>query len=303
MKNKKLLFTGGGGVFSETIWREMSHKYDIYFADINPKKIFYKIPNSRKLKIEKGTSKKFVISLKSLIKKYNFDLVIPNVDEEILNIINSKFNEKKIFLPPLSFCKLTLDKFLFFEFLKKKKLENLDTFKLDKFKKYNKSKTYLIKPIYGRGSRYVKKINKETDMKKFISFYKLNKKDLLIQNYIKGNEYTVFVHTNEKSSIIIPVRVYQKKGITIQAKIEKNKIIENYIKNKLLKVFNAKNCFNVQLILRKKKVHVIEINPRLSTTFALIIKSGYDPFSNSFLNKFILKKELKMYRYLTARYY
>ena len=116
MKNKKLLFTGGGGVFSETIWKEMANKYDIYFADINPKKIFHKIPNSRKLKIEKGTSKKFIISLKTLIKKHNFDLVIPNVDEEIFNIVNSKFNKKKIFLPPVLFCKLTLNKFVFLNF-------------------------------------------------------------------------------------------------------------------------------------------------------------------------------------------
>ena len=68
-------------------------------------------------------------------------------------------------------------------------------------------------------------------------------------------------------------------------------------------MFTTKNCFNVQLILKGKKVYIIEINPRLSTTFALIVKSGYDPFSNSFLNKFILKKEIKMRRYLTARYY
>ena len=303
MINKKLLFTGGGGVFTETIWREMSNKYDIYFADVNPKKIFHKIPNSRKLKIEKGTSKKFIISLKSIIKKYNFDLIIPNVDEEILNIKNSKFNEKKIFLPSVSFCKLTLNKLAFFEFLKKNHLENLDTFRLDKLVKYNKDKTYLIKPIYGRGSRYVKKINKEKDINKFIAFYKLDKKDLLIQNFIKGNEYTVFVHTNKKNNIIIPVRVYQKKGVTIDAKVEKNKTIENYIKTKILKVLTTKNCFNVQLILKGKKVYIIEINPRLSTTFALIVKSGYDPFSNSFLNKFILKKKIKMHRYLTAKYY
>ncbi|WP_440922126.1 ATP-grasp domain-containing protein [Candidatus Pelagibacter sp.] len=303
MKNKKLLFTGGGGVFSETIWRELGNKYDIYFADVNPKKIFYKIPNSRKLKIGKGNSKKFITSLKSLIKKYNFDLIIPNVDEEIFNIINSKFNKKKIFLPPASFCKITLNKLVFFEYLKKNHLENLDTFRLDKFRKYNKYKTYLIKPIYGRGSRYVKRINREKDIKKFLAFYKLDKKDLLIQNFVKGNEYTVFVHTNNKNNIIIPVRVYQKKGITIDAQIEKNKIIEKYIKTKILKVFTTKNCFNVQLILKGKKVYIIEINPRLSTTFALIVKSGYDPFSNSFLNKFILKKEIKMRRYLTARYY
>ena len=303
MKNKKLLFTGGGGVFSETIWREMSNKYDLYFADINPKKIFHKIPKSRKLKIEKGTSKKFIISLKSLIKKYNFDLIVPNVDEEVFNIINSNINEKKIFLPPVLFCKLTLNKLVFFEYLKKNHLENLDTFRLDKLKRFDKDKSYLIKPIYGRGSRFVKRINKEKDIKKFITFYKLDKKDLLIQNFIKGNEYTAFVHAKNENSIIIPVRVYQKKGITIDAKIEKNKLIENYIKNKILKIFNTKNCFNVQLILKDKKVYIIEINPRLSTTFAMIVKSGYDPFDNSSFNKFTLKKRIKMHRYLTAIYY
>ena len=30
-----------------------------------------------------------------------------------------------------------------------------------------------------------------------------------------------FVHTNNKNSIIIPVRVFQKKGVTIDAIIEK----------------------------------------------------------------------------------
>ena len=35
MKNKKLLFTGGGGVFSETIWMNLRNKYDIYFAGID----------------------------------------------------------------------------------------------------------------------------------------------------------------------------------------------------------------------------------------------------------------------------
>ena len=53
--------------------------------------------------------------------------------------------------------------------------------------------------------------------------------------------------------------------------------------NKLLHNQNFK-----PIILKDKKVYIIEINPRLSTTFAMIVKSGYDPFDNSSFNKFTL---------------
>ena len=58
------------------------------------------------------------------------------------------------------FCKLTLNKLVFFEYLKKNHLENLDTFRLDKLKRFDKDKSYLIKPIYGRGSRLLKELIK-----------------------------------------------------------------------------------------------------------------------------------------------
>ncbi len=303
MKKKKLLFTGGGGVFTETIWKKLRDKYDIFFADMNPKKIFYEIPRYKKLKIDKGTSKNFIRSLNLLDQKHNFDLIIPNVDEEIFQIVNSKINNKKIFLPPKVFCKITLNKLSFFDYLKKNNLENLNTHRLDKFKKYKKNKTYLIKPIHGRGSRYVKKIKTISKLDKFIEFNGLKKKDFIIQNFISGDEYTVFVQKNFKKNIIIPVRVFQKKGVTIQAQVSKNLIIENFIKKKILKIFKVKNCFNIQLILKQKKPYIIEINPRLSTTFALILKSGYDPFDKAKSNTLTLKNNLKMYRYLTTRYY
>ena len=135
-----------------------------------------------------------------------------------------------------------------------------------------------------------------------MNFYNLRKKDFIIQDYIIGTEYTVFVNKNKKKTVVIPIKVYQKKGITTHAKVEKNFMIEKHIK-KLINYFNVKNCFNVQLIYKNKKIYILEINPRLSTTFALIVKSGYDPFDKKLSLKFFLKKKLKMYRYLTTRYY
>lgn len=300
---KKLLFTGGGGVFTETVWDSFKNKYDLFFADIEPKKIFYKIPKIKRLKVKRGNSKNFIKSLNTLNKKFQFDLIIPNVDEEILNIVNSKTKIKNLYLPPYSFCKLSLNKLNFFDYLKKKNIENLDTLCLKNFKKFKQNKQYIIKPIYGRGSRFVEKIKSHKDLKNFLTFYKKKKDDFIIQNFINGVEYTVFVHYIKKNITIIPVRVFQKKGITIKAEIEKNLKIENFIKKKLIKIFNVKNCFNIQLILKKGNIHIIEINPRLSTTFALIIKAGYDPFDIKNTSEFILNSGLKMNRFITTRYY
>jgi predicted ATP-grasp superfamily ATP-dependent carboligase len=300
---KKLLFTGGGGVFTETVWDAFKDKYDLFFADIDTKNIFYRIPKLKRLKIKRGNSKDFIKSLKTLDKKFNFNLIIPNVDEEILNIVNSKKKFKNLYLPPYPFCKLSLNKLNFFNYLKQKNIENLDTHSLKNFKNFKKNKQYIIKPIYGRGSRFVEKIKNSKDLKNFLSFYKKKKDDFIIQNFIYGDEYTVFVHYTKNNITIIPVRVFQKKGITIKAKIEKNLRIENFIKKRLIKVLNVKNCFNIQLIVKGKNIYVIEINPRLSTTFALIIKAGYDPFETKPTSQFILNNGLKMNRFITTRYY
>ena len=38
---KKIALYGGGGVFTETIWNTLKNKYDLFFADIDKKKIFF----------------------------------------------------------------------------------------------------------------------------------------------------------------------------------------------------------------------------------------------------------------------
>ncbi len=37
--------------------------------------------------------------------------------------------------------------------------------------------------------------------------------------------------------------------------------------------------FNVQFIKNKNKYFFVEINPRVSTTFCLLLKNKFDPFS------------------------
>ena len=298
---KKLLFTGAGGVSTEIIWKVLKNKYDLFFGDINISNIFYEIPKEKKIKLLKANNVNFIQHLKKINKQYNFDLVIPGVDEEILSLINSNFS-RNIFLPPVKFCKYTLNKLLFFDYLKKNKINNLNTYSLKDFNNFQ-NKSYIIKPKFGRGSRFVHKITKKTQVESFLNLYEKKKEDFIIQDFIKGNEYTVFVHANKKRCVIIPVRVFQKKGVTIDAKIENNLKIIKFIKNYLFKIFKVKNCFNVQIIIQNGKIFIIEINPRLSTTFALILKTGYDPFDeNNHFNKKFKLKEIKMKRFLTSQF-
>jgi carbamoyl-phosphate synthase large subunit len=72
--------------------------------------------------------------------------------------------------------------------------------------------------------------------------------------------------------------VGQKKGITIQAKIDMNNLIIEYAK-KFHYHYRTSGIYNIQCILTQSGVvYPFEINPRISTTFCLSVAAGFDPF-------------------------
>ena len=109
---QKILFTGGGGSGNEAIWRILSEKYDLYFADALIENIDSIIPVKNSLKIPMASDKNFISELKNICKKYEIDILVPGVDEELLIILKNQdaFSNTKIFLPSLDFVQLMLDK-------------------------------------------------------------------------------------------------------------------------------------------------------------------------------------------------
>ena len=109
---------------------------------------------------------------------------------------------------------------------------------------------------------------------------------------------------NYKADIfaIVPVRVDEKKGITIRAEVVDDPVVTSVclaIHNK----FKTKGCYNIQLIkVDEASAIPFEINPRVSTTFSLSLAAGVDPIANFLLdvagdNLQNYKKGLKLKRF------
>ena len=296
---KKILFTGGGGAGNIEIWNKLKKKYSLYFADSNISSIHPDIPRARKISIKSAKSNSFNHNLSRIVKKKKIDLIVPAVDEEILKIISDKFLFKKSFLPDLNFIKNTIDKKIFFDNLKNKKINYPQTYSsLSSIGKKNFK--LLLKPRFGRGSRNVHVINKISKINSYLDLYDLKLNDVVIQKYIKGTEYTVYVGCNKKKEVerIFPLKVGIKKGITIKAFYDKNPSIIHFIK-KFSKIFKTKNSYNLQLIISNNKIYPIEINPRISTTFFMCLQDNYDPFQNVKNKKKIIinKKKISLSRH------
>ncbi len=283
---KKILFTGGGGVGNELIWRFLNKRYELYFCDSNINKINSIISKKNIFKVPKVSSKNYIKKIYSICKINKINLVVPGIDEELELFKKNSRKFNNLFLPSKKMIKICNDKWLFYKFCL---INNLNVPKTSLAKNYiatNHSSKVIIKPKYGRGSKGIFYSSSSIITNFYIKILKEENKlnDYIIQDYVKGIEYTITQYYN-KRSFIFPLEVKEKKGITQRAKISKNKYVIQFCK-KISNIFRKEKIFNIQLIKSKNnRVFLIEINPRISTTFNFLIANGFDPFEKKFRNR------------------
>ncbi len=302
---KKILFTGGGGAATQIINDVLFNKYECHFADANQNN--HAIPNiidkSRQHSVPYCSSQNYVKDLVELIYENNIDLLIPGVDEELflLDEIKSKLSRTEILAPDYEYIKKMIDKKSMSQILGRENMVNPGAYDL---KDNELPYPVFIKPKIGRGSRNVLRIDSVNQLNSFFKLYDLCMDDFVAQNYLQGDEYTVMMSANKDKDLmaIVPVRVYEKKGITIYAEV----IDDNLIIDVCHKIHNAiptKGCYNIQLMKTSdNKAIPFEINPRVSTTFFMSFIAGIDPIQNYHETKVsdvlqTFKPNIKMRRY------
>ena len=288
---KNILFTGGGGVGNELIWRKLNKKYKLFFCDLNIENIDPQIPNKSKLKICNCRSRKYLSEIQNICKKFKIDLIVPGIDEELEKLSKNKNKLPKIFLPNLKVIKICNNKWLMNKFCIEKKILTPLIFLASKLLKKHKKKI-IAKPIYGRGSKDNYLMNSFSQAKVLSQFFKRKKitNKFIFQDFIDGIEYTITCYKNQNKIIILPFKVISKKGITNNAEfVNDNKI--KYFSKEICKLLDSNNIINIQIIKKINKLYLIEINPRISTTFCMMISNNIDPFNNKNLNSPI-KKEI-----------
>ena len=113
----------------------------------------------------------------------------------------------------------------------------------------------------------------------FIDKSNYRSNELIAQEFIEGQEYTVSVVCWRDGIVkaIVPKEIISKIGVTRIAVTRKNKKIEKICKD-IQKKFKANGPFNVQLIIDKETLepYPFEINPRFSTSITLTLAAGID---------------------------
>ena len=277
---KNILITGSGGSGVLPIWCILKKKYNLFFADSDLKSIDPLIPKNKTIKVPPANNSKFIYKITKILKNKKIDVLVPTVDEEVKILAKQKNLGSQIFIPDKEFVNLTLDKYMLQKKFQSLGLPFIKTYLANE--KFNLNNLCIIKPRVGRGSRMVHILKNSKYINSYINLYGLDRNQVIVQKYISGSEYTVFVHSDSKKILkaIIPVKVILKKNITIKGLIVKNKLIFKFIKQ-LSKKIPTVNCYNVQLKIYKNKIYPFEINPRISTTFFSSLLLKYDPFKTN----------------------
>jgi carbamoyl-phosphate synthase large subunit len=293
MKSKKMvvMITGGGGAGCEAILRLFSDRYELYFVDSDISNIDPIIPSTNKRQIPLATDINFLPFLKKLCLDLEVDLLIPGVDEELLLVAESinEWGTTKIMLPNSSYVssmtdKLTMIKVLEAQGIPVPKTESLNN-DISQF-----DFPCIVKPREGRGSRGVFSVSNRSELESFRDKVGKDAITQVVQKQYFGSEYTVQMIANTKGELlcVVPVKVSLKKGITIKAEVDDNSKVVNACRLIHQKV-PCGGIYNIQLMLTTNgEVYPFEINPRISTTFCLVVAAGVDPI-DLFLNGSIEK--------------
>ena len=277
IKQKSVLLTGAGGAaVPDLITMLESKRYRVLTADMDKNAVGLYVAD-KGLLLPAGESDEFLPALKEICYKENVDAIIPLVDEELEKACELEKDGITVLLPKKNFISKCLDKYILMKELKKNGIAVPNTqLATDDLK--NIQYPIIVKPRTGRGSRGVVYISSKEKLDAYITDYKGNLEDLLLQEYIDGTEYTVSVVVWRDSEVqaVIPKEIIYKKGITRMAITRRNKKIDQLCRV-VQQCLRADGPFNVQLRLNDKgDPYIFEINPRFSTSISLTIAAGID---------------------------
>ena len=229
----------------------------------------YILPNLLPLLKKDRCEKLWLNKIISIIKTEKLNLIIPGVDFELplfskyKSFLEKKFNLICLVSEPNQ-IKIFNDKFNTYKFFIKNKISfpNTSLYKNKSFFFKNNNFPIVIKPRVGHTSQGVKIIKNSFTLNQTIA----SKKNLVLQEFLIGNEYTCgAVIKNKKVLSLIILRRKLTNGNTSVAFNEFNINIANYI-NQIVINSDFFGPINFQLILTKLGPKLLEINPRFSGT-------------------------------------
>ncbi len=278
MKSLNVLITGAGGAAAIAFYKAVRNTdHQFFMADMSENSVgLFLVKESNRCLIKGGNDKNFIDHLLKTCQLNQIDILVPTVDCELLAIaLNKASFEKagvKIISSEYSSLVNVLDKYTLMKTLE-------SDFDLAWFEKYDEQLDInklnypcLIKPRCDSGSRGIKKIESENDLKSV-------PKDgsFMIQEYLANNEYSVDVYLNHKNKAIASVvreRIKTYGGVAVISKTIQWKMLSE-LASHIAEFLNLRYAVNVQFKLNGAgKPCLLEINPRFPGTSSLTVAAG-----------------------------
>ena len=204
-----------------------------------------------------------------------FDYVLPILPETNLSLYKyTKFLEEKKINKIISDKQTILslsNKLSFYNLFINQKINVIPTYNIKEINKIKKIKKLVIKDKYGAGCSFVK-IFKNSSKKDFKDY----NKNYIVQPYIDGKPYSISAFFDQNDLYLLSINRQDikitKNFIKLNKIIVNDKIVDDTkiyallekIKSILPKLYGY---IGIDIIINKKDLYVVEINPRLTTSY------------------------------------
>lgn len=283
--NINILFTSSGRRVELVkhfmyVMRELNINGKVITVDLKDDSPAGKIADKHIL-VPRVDSKDYIPNLLKICKENEVDLLIPLIDTELLTLAENKEDFEamgvKLLISDVRVHEICNDKLLTAEFFGE---NNFGAPKIYDIKRQLNSPTFedelLIKPSKGSSGIGVHKVSKKEELK----FYSENLNEPILQELIKGDEYTIDVFTDFKGKVLTAVprlRIETRAGEVSKGKTCYNLLLIEKATEVVNALPNAIGCITVQCFLTENNdVKFIEINPRFGGGAPLSLTAGAD---------------------------
>ncbi|WP_245928496.1 ATP-grasp domain-containing protein [Murinocardiopsis flavida] len=224
-----------------------------------------------------GCSDDFLPELRGICLKEGAVALVPLVDEELPVVGELEYDGIAVLAPRAEFIATCLDKYVLMDRLHALGVPVPET-RLATESPDGLRFPVVVKPRTGRGSRGVTVCGSAAELGRVIAAGPYPAADLLVQERVAGQEFTVSVVAWRDGAVqaVVPKEVMLKRGVTKFAVTRRNDRVDQVCRD-IQTLLRADGPFNVQLALdRAGEPRVFEINPRFSSTAPLTVAAGVD---------------------------
>lgn len=275
-----VLVTGAGGTGGMASIQALQQTTDftVVGADMNPKAVgLYAADDA--VVVPPATDDEYVERMRDHVAAHDVDAVLPLVDEEVAQVadLRAAAPDTAFVAPKAQFVETCLDKYRLMTELDNAGVAVPETWTVEEALDLDeRAYPLVLKPRTGRGGRGVGIVESPDALREELADTTDSRKDLLLQEYIDGVEFTTSVVCTTGNDVlsVVPKEAVQKDRSTVHGVTRDSSAVAASCQQ-IADRFEPSGPINVQQMCDNDGVpHVIEINPRFSSSTCLTVAAG-----------------------------